>query len=43
MLEGDENAVRSFMGEYMKQYSWAEETCGQLAMNKEDLMKLTSR
>ena len=33
LLDGDESAVRAFMGEYMKQYSWAEETCGWLTMN----------
>ena len=32
LLDGDENAAQSFMGEYMNQYSWAEETCGWLAM-----------
>jgi len=32
LLDGDENAAQSFMGEYMKQYSWAEETCGWLTM-----------
>jgi two-component SAPR family response regulator len=35
LLEGDENAARSFMGEYMKQYPWAEATCGWLVMNFE--------
>lgn len=33
LLDGDENAVRAFMGEYMNQYSWAEETCGWLTMS----------
>ena len=33
LLDGDEDAVRAFRGEYMTQYSWAEETCGWLAMN----------
>ena len=33
LLDGDENAERAFMGEYMTQYSWAEETCGWLTMN----------
>ena len=32
LLDGDENAAQSFMGEYMNQYSWAEETCGWLTM-----------
>lgn len=27
-LEGDVFAQRKFMGEYMKQYEWAEDTCG---------------
>ena len=31
LLDGDENAARAFRGEYMTQYSWAEETCGWLA------------
>ena len=31
MLEGDINALNSFKGEYMSQYSWAEITAGQLA------------
>ncbi len=30
LLEGDENAIRSFSGEYMTRYSWAEETCAYL-------------
>lgn len=29
-LEGNPEAVKLFQGEYMFQYSWAEETCGQL-------------
>lgn len=29
-LDGDETAMNQFQGEYMFQYSWAEETCGQL-------------
>ena len=32
LLDGDKNAEHSFMGEYMNQYSWAEETCGWLTM-----------
>ena len=36
LLDGDENAGRAFMGEYMRQYSWAEETCGWLTMNIQD-------
>ncbi len=32
LLDGDENAAGAFMGEYMRQYSWAEETCGWLTM-----------
>ncbi len=31
-LEGDNQAVNSFMGEYMIQYSWAEMTMGELIM-----------
>ena len=34
MLEGDEKAAHTFMGEYMKQYPWAEVTCGWLIMNR---------
>ena len=30
MLEGDVDALNSFNGEYMKQYSWAEMTAGEL-------------
>ena len=33
LLDGDEDAARVFRGEYMAQYSWAEEACGWLAMN----------
>ena len=32
LLDGDEGAARTFHGEYMTQYSWAEETCGWLEM-----------
>ena len=32
LLDGDEDATRAFRGEYMNQYSWAEETCGWLTM-----------
>ena len=32
LLNGDEDVARAFQGEYMNQYSWAEETCGWLAM-----------
>lgn len=39
LLEGDENAARAFMGEYMKQYPWAEVTCGWLIMNIEKRLK----
>lgn len=35
MLEGDMNAVNSFRGQYMAQYSWAELTTGQLHFIKE--------
>lgn len=35
LLDGDKNAANAFMGEYMKQYPWAEETCGWLTMNIE--------
>ena len=35
MLEGDMNAVNSFRGQYMAQYSWAELTTGQLHFMKE--------
>ena len=31
MLKGDMNALNTFKGEYMSQYSWAEITAGQLA------------
>lgn len=31
-LKGDEEAKKSFMGEYMKQYSWAEVRLGELIM-----------
>ena len=31
-LEGDEKAIKSFAGEFMSQYSWAEETTGFLEM-----------
>ena len=34
MLDGDMNALNSFKGEYMTQYSWAEITAGQLAFGK---------
>lgn len=34
MLEGDINALNTFRGEYMTQYSWAEITTGQLAFGK---------
>ena len=34
MLEGDMNALNSYKGEYMTQYSWAEITAGQLAFGK---------
>ena len=30
MLQGDMDAVNSYQGEYMKQYSWAELTVGRL-------------
>ena len=31
-LEGDKTAIRSFVGEFMNQYSWAEEVAGMLEM-----------
>ena len=34
MLEGDMNALNTFKGEYMSQYSWAEITAGQLTFGK---------
>ncbi len=34
MLEGDMNALNTFRGEYMTQYSWAEITAGQLSFGK---------
>ncbi|MBR3020308.1 MAG: response regulator [Clostridia bacterium] len=34
MLKGDVNALNSFKGEYMTQYSWAEITAGQLTFEK---------
>ena len=34
MLEGDMNALNTYKGEYMTQYSWAEITAGQLAFGK---------
>lgn len=39
LLDGDEDAARAFRGEYMTQYSWAEETCGWLAMNLQGRQK----
>lgn len=36
-LDGDVNAVNSFMGEYMKQYSWAEIRLGELTMRGADV------
>ena len=30
MLDGDVDALNSFNGDYMKQYSWAEMTAGEL-------------
>ena len=39
LLEGDEKAEQSFMGEYMNQYPWAEETCGWLTMNSKNRQK----
>lgn len=38
MLEGDMDAVNSFHGEYMVQYSWAEMTAGLLAFEKNSAM-----
>ena len=35
-LEGDEEAVNSYFGEYMSQYAWAADTEGQLTMIQED-------
>ena len=37
LLNGAEDAARAFRGEYMTQYSWAEETCGWLAMKFQGL------
>jgi len=37
MLDGDIDALNSFTGEYMKQYSWAEMTAGELYFRKEGL------
>ncbi len=34
MLDGDIDAVNSFRGEYMRQYSWAEMTAGRLQMQE---------
>ena len=34
-LKGDPAAVKSFLGEYMTNYSWAEETAGALQMSRE--------
>ena len=39
LVEGDEKAAHAFMGEYMKQYPWAEVTCGWLIMNIENRQK----
>ena len=36
-LEKDKAAIYSYRGEYMKQYSWAEMTAGELAMSREML------
>ena len=34
MLEGDMNAINSYGGSYMTEYSWAELTAGQLQFRK---------
>ena len=34
MLQGDMEAVNSYRGEYMEQYSWAELTKGSLAFDR---------
>ena len=36
-LKGDMQAVNSFQGEYMKQYSWAESTLGNLIFRQDDI------
>ncbi|MBR1773696.1 MAG: response regulator [Eubacterium sp.] len=36
-LKGDSQAINSFMGEYMNQYSWAEMTLGELIMKPDSL------
>ena len=38
MLAGDPDAAASFTGEYMKQYSWAEETCARLHFLRRNMM-----
>lgn len=35
-FSGEQDAVRQFRGEYMSDYSWAEETAGKLTMLKQD-------
>lgn len=37
LLDGDEKAAQSFDGEYMKQYSWAEETAARLQFRMDTL------
>ena len=39
MLDGDIDAVNSFRGEYMRQYSWAEMTLARLQMARQDWAK----
>ncbi len=34
-LDGDVNAINSYLGEYMKNYSWSEETAGALSFSKQ--------
>ena len=36
MLDGDVDALNSFTGDYMKQYSWAEMTAGELYFRKKE-------
>ena len=33
-LKGDIQAINAFRGEYMKQYSWAESTLGNIIMSR---------
>lgn len=38
MLAGDADAIEAYQGEYMKQYSWAEETAGKLHFMRKGLL-----